>query len=351
MTLRPSIGLPPSEAHRDMTARRTKVLITGATGFLGGRLARRLVDEGYQVRALARKRSNTDALKELDVEIALGDLADESSVAAAVNGVDIVVHAAAGTSGTAQDSETATIQGTRNVLKACKVTAVKKLVHISSCNVYEVAGCAENDVVTEEAQLERFPLRRGHYTAAKLEAESLVTAAMNDGGCPKVVLRPGTLYGSGAEVYTKMMGISFARRIFIVFGNGSGELPLVHVENAVDAIVGCIPNSAADNQVFNVVDHEVITRKTYMERVVKAFYPRAIVVYCPMSLLVAVTAIQENVATILGTTPFLTVYRLLSSQRRIRYSASKIRRTIGWRPRVRFAQFAEQLPREVAARS
>src|SRR5687768_11038383 len=120
MTLRPSIGLPPSEAHRDMTARRTKVLITGATGFLGGRLARRLVDEGYQVRALARKRSNTDALKELDVEIALGDLNEESSVAAAVNGVDVVVHAAAGTSGTAQDSETATILGTRNVLKACK---------------------------------------------------------------------------------------------------------------------------------------------------------------------------------------------------------------------------------------
>jgi 2-alkyl-3-oxoalkanoate reductase len=324
-----------------MTARR--VLITGATGLLGGRLTRRLVDEGYQVRALVRKRSNTDELKKLHVEIAVGDLADESSVAAAVNGIEIVVHAAAGTTGTAQDSETATIQGTRSVLKACKVTAVKKLVYISSCNVYEVAGCAENDVVTEEAQLERFPLRRGHYTAAKLAAESLVTAAMNDGGCPIVVLRPGTLYGSGAEVYTKIMGISFARRMFVVFGNGSGELPLVHVENAVDAIVECITNSAADNQVFNVMDPEAITRKTYMERVVKALYPRAIVVYCPISLLIAFTVLQENVATILGTRPFLTVYRLLSSQRRVRYSTSKIRRTIGWRPRARFAQFAEQL--------
>ena len=314
-------------------------------------MARRLVDGGYQVRALARKGSKTDALKELGVEIALGDLGDESSVAAAIDGVDIVVHAAAGTSGTARDSETATIQGTRSVLKACKATAVNKLVYISSCNVYEVAGCAENDVVTEEAQLERFAFRRGHYTAAKLEAERLVTAAINEGGCPIVVLRPGTLYGSGGEVYTKMIGISFARRIFIVFGDGSGELPLVHVENAVDAIVECITNKAADNQVFNVVDHEVITKKTYIERVVKTLYPGAKVFYCPMSLLIAFTAIQEKIATILGTRPFLTVYRLLSSQRQIRYSTSKICRATGWRPRARFAQFAEQLPEEVRAQT
>ncbi len=333
-----------------MTARGTKVLITGATGFLGSRLARRLVDEGYQVRALARKRSNTDALKELDVEIALGDLGDESSVAAAVNGVDVVVHAAAGTSGTAQDSETATLQGTRSVLQACRLHSVRKLVYVSSCNVYELAGCAENAVVTEEAQLERFPQRRGHYTAAKLEAEALVTAAMNDPRCAIVVLRPGTLYGSGAEVYTKMMGVSFGRRIFVVFGNGTGKLPLVHVDNAVDAIVECMSNRAADNQVFNVVDDEAITKETYMERVVKALYPGATVFYCPMSLLVALTWVQESMANILRTKPLSTVYRLLSSQRRITYSASKIRTMLGWRPRVTFADFAEQVLREARGR-
>lgn len=332
-----------------MTAPGTKVLVTGATGFLGGRLARRLVLEGYQVRALARKRSNTDALRKLDVEIALGDLGDESSVAAAVNGVDLVVHAAAGTSGTARDSDTATIQGTRSVLEACRANALKKLVYISSCNVYEVAGFAENEVVTEESQLERFPARRGHYTVAKLQAEGLVTAAMNHSRYPIVVLRPGTLYGSGAEVYTKMMGVSFARRIFIVFGSGSGELPLVHVDNAIDAIVKCMTDTAADNQIFNVVDHEVITKKAYMERIVKPLYPKALVIYCPMPLLVAFTWFQENVAIILGTKPFLTVYRLVSSQRRIRYSTSKIRTMIGWCPRVGFAQFAEQLLREVHA--
>jgi nucleoside-diphosphate-sugar epimerase len=329
-----------------VVTKQTKVLVTGATGFLGKRLAKRLVDEGYPVRALARKLSNVGALKKLGVEIAFGDLGDESSIAAAVKGVDVVVHAAAGTSGTAKDSDTATIQGTRNVLEACRTNRVKKLVYISSCNVYEVAGYTENQVVTEEAQLERFPLRRGHYSAAKLQAEALVTVSMNHDGCPTVVLRPGTIYGPGAEVFTNMIGVSLARRIFVVFGDGTGELPLVHVDNAVDAIVECIRNGAADNQVFNVVDQDLMTKKTYMERVIKPLYPNAIVIYVPMSLLLTLTRLQEKLLAILGKQPFLTVYRLVSSQKRIRYSTSKIEKAIGWRSHVTFEQGVEHLMRE-----
>jgi nucleoside-diphosphate-sugar epimerase len=329
-----------------VVTKQTKVLVTGATGFLGSRLAKRLVEEGYPIRALARKLSNVGALKKLGVDIAFGDLGDEASIATAVKGVDVVVHAAAGTSGTAKDSDTATIQGTRNVLEACRTSRVKKLVYISSCNVYEVAGYTENQVVTEEAQLERFPLRRGHYSAAKLQAEAFVTEAMKRECCPTVVLRLGTLCGPGADVYTRMMGVSFARRIFVVFGDGESELPLVHVDNAVDAIVECISNSAADNQVFNVVDHDPVTKKMYMERVVKPLYPKATVIYCPMSLLLTLTWLQEKLLAILGKQPFLTVYRLVSSQKRVRYSTSRIENAIGWRSRLRFEQGAEQLIRE-----
>jgi len=325
---------------------RTKVLVTGATGFLGGRLARRLVEEGYPVRALARKTSNVAALMNLGVEIAFGDLGDEQSVVAAVNGVDVVVHAGAATSGTAKDFEITTVQGTRNVLDACRANRVRKLVYISSCNVYEIAGYAENQIVTEGAQLERFPQRRGRYTAAKLQAEALVTAAMNHDGFPAVVLRPGTIYGSGAHVYTNMMGVSLARMIFVVFGSGRMVLPLVHVENAVDTIVECIRNRAANNQVFNVVDQDPVTKKTYMERVIKLLYPNAIVIYVPMSLLLAVTWLQEKLLAILGRPPLLTVYRLVSSQKRVSYSTSKIVKAIGWYSRIKFEQGVEQLIRD-----
>lgn len=333
------------EEYPFVIAKQTRIFVTGATGFLGGRLVKRLVEEGYQVRALARRASKVGALQKLEVEIAFGDLSDESSIVAAIQGVDVVVHAAAGTSGTAEDSKTATIQGTRNVLEACKSSRVKKLVYISSCGVYEVAGYAEHQIVTEDAQLERFPLRRGYYSAAKLQAEALVTEAMNHYGCSIVVLRPGTLYGPGSEVYTKMIGASLANRIFVVFGDGESKLPLIHVDNAVDAIVESIRNSAADNQLFNVVDDYTVTKKLYIEKVIRPLYPKSIVIYFPMSLLFALTWLQEKVFATLGKQPLLAVYSLVSSQKRIRYSASKIRNMIGWRSRVSFEQAVEQLIR------
>jgi len=319
-----------------------KVLVTGATGFLGGRLAKRLVVDGHEVRALVRRSSATSALDALNVELALGDLCDASSVSAAVDGVDIVVHAGAGTRGTAEDSE-ATIEGTRNILEGCRKHRVGKLIHVSTCNVYETAGLADGAVVTEESQLERFPQRRGDYTAAKLRAEALVTKAMAEGGLPTVVLRPGTMYGPGGELFTRMMGASFARRVFVVFGYGNCALPLVHVDNAVDAIVGCISSSAANRGVFNVVDLDRVSKRMYMEHVVKRLYQNVLVVYFPLWLLFFLTWLLERLAAILGKEPPLTVYRLASSQRCIRYSAAKIQSTVAWRPRIRFEQGARQL--------
>ena len=306
---------------------------------------KRLAEEGYQLRALARRQSDLSTLHELGAEIVFGDLGDKASISAAVQGIDVVVHAAAGTSGTAEDSDIATIQGTRNILAACRASQVKKLVYISSCSVYELAGYSEGQIVTEESQLERFPLRRGHYAAAKLQAEILVSEYMNCDGCPTVVLRPGMLYGPGADIFPRMLGLSFARSMFVIFGDGKSELPLAHVENVVDAIVKCMGSGAADNQVFNLVDQDLVTRKAYVEQLIKPLYPNAGVIYLPMGLLRALTWLQERLLAILGKQPFLTAYRLASSQKRVRYCTSKIESAIGWRPRITFAQGAEQILR------
>jgi nucleoside-diphosphate-sugar epimerase len=127
-----------------------------------------------------------------------------------------------------------------------------------------------------------------------------------------------------------------------VFGDGDSTLPLVHVDNAVDAVVECIRRSAADNQVFNVVDQDLVTKTMYIKQVVAPLYPQALVIYCPMSLLIAVTWLQERVLRLLGKTPYFTLYRLLSSQKRVRYSTSKIETAICWRSHIRFEEGAEQ---------
>lgn len=311
-----------------------KVLVTGGTGFLGRRLVESLVREGYRVRVLARKLSNVDPLRNLGIEIYWGDVADPASLGDAFRGIDIVVHAAAGTSGRKRDCEIGTIQGTRNVLQLCRSNPVKKLIYISSCGVYGVADLKTNQIVNEEAALEKYPEKRGDYSASKQEAEGYILEAMKDSTFPIVVLRPGTIYGPGGDIYTPMMGFSLMNKLFVVIGNGEFELPLVYVDNLADAIIRAIQSGKADNQVLNVVDSERINKKEYMRKLIKPLYPKSHVLYFPYSLLCMITGFQELLCRAIKRGPFLTRYRLTSSQRSIRYDNTKIVHALQWGPRV-----------------
>ena len=161
---------------------------------MGRRLVEFLAAEGYSVRVLARKLSNIEPLKKLGAEIFYGDVADKASLETAFDGVAVVVHAAAGTSGNKKDSELGTLQGTRNVLDLSKNKKIRKLVYISSCSVYGVADYQANQTVTEEAALERYPEKRGDYSASKQRAEGFVVEAIEKDHLPAVILRPGTIF-------------------------------------------------------------------------------------------------------------------------------------------------------------
>jgi predicted dehydrogenase/nucleoside-diphosphate-sugar epimerase len=323
--------VPPSSYEK---RQKEKVLVTGGTGFLGRKIVDGLVATGYPVRVLARKLSNIEFLKDKGIEIYYGDVADKGSLEKAFEGIDFVIHAAAGTSGRTRDCEIGTLQGTRNVLDLCEQRRIKKMVYISSCSVYGVADYKTDQVVTEDSSLERFPAQRGEYSASKQQAESFVIEARDKKKVPVVILRPGTIYGPGGELFTPMMGFSLFRKAFIVIGNGKFELPLVYIDNLVDAIIKSMQTDKADGQILNVVDSERMNKKQYVKRLIKVLYPKAPVFYFPFSLLYAVTWAQEVLFRTLKRNPFLTRYRLISSQRNISYDSSKIVDTLAWQPRV-----------------
>jgi nucleoside-diphosphate-sugar epimerase len=308
------------------------VLVTGAAGFLGSRLVAVLAELGCAVHALVRKTSRTETLSAPGVTLFVGDVANASSLLPAFQGVDLVVHAAADTSGTEQGGKLSTVQGTANVLALSQRHQVKKLVHISSCNVYGVADFGSGELVTEASSLEKSPEKRGPYTAAKLEAEGLVLKALEQESLPIVCLRPGTIYGPGGALYTPMLGFSLYSRIFAVIGDGSLVLPLVYVDNLVEAIL-CALTSEKDG-VYNVVDPERVTKRQYMEGVIKELYPNALTLYLPYPLLKLAVAMQEMLLNALKRRPFLTSYRLISSQREVIYDVSKISRDLSWTPPV-----------------
>lgn len=309
-----------------------KILVTGATGFLGKRLVELLVEKGYSVRALARKLSNIEKLKKLDIEIFFGDVASIESLKPAFQGIDYVIHAAADTSGREEDGQPSTIQGTKNVLDLSQEFKIKKLVYISSCSVYGVADYKIGQVVTEESSIERFPLRRGAYSHAKFEAEAIVRQEMKNGTIPIVCLRPGTIFGPGGEIFTPMMGFAFGQKLFAIIGPRKFILPLIYIDNLAEAIIASLTTSKSSGQIFNVIDTDRLTKKNYTDLLLKKLYPEAHYIYFPYSLLYWTVLLQETMLKIAKRRPFLTRYRLISSQTQIIYDASKLRTELSWAP-------------------
>jgi nucleoside-diphosphate-sugar epimerase/predicted dehydrogenase len=319
-----------------------RVLVTGGTGFLGKSVVKRLRADGYAVRVLARKLARVEPLVALGAEIYWGDVADLASFDAACAGCDIIVHLAAGTSGSEKDSETATLQGTRNLLDLARKHKPAKLVYISSCSVYGVATHSGGPI-DETSALEPYPDRRGAYSASKQQAEGLVTEFIKSSSVPTVILRPGAIYGASGELYTGMMGFAIGST-YVVLGMGGAKLPLVYVDNVADAIAVCASRDEAAGQIFNVIDPEPVSKREFMNRVMRRVDPRARVLYMPLACMYGLTWMQEIAfKVIFKRKPALTRYRVKSSQKSVVYDGSKLMRTLGWQPPVSLSAALDRL--------
>jgi nucleoside-diphosphate-sugar epimerase len=311
------------------------VLVTGSTGFLGSRIVETLLDKGYRVRALARKTSNIEHLQKLNVEIYYGDVADSVSLEPAFADINFVVHAAADTKGDKIESLRTTINGTENIVSLSNKYKIDKLIYISSCSVYGVSELKINQTVDENAPLERHPEKRGFYSEAKLKAETLLLDTAKKDNIPFVCLRPGTIFGEGGDIYTPMMGFSAGTKLFAIIGNGKYVLPLVYIDNLVEAIVFAISCENSTGQTYNMVDADRVTKKEYVDLLLRKLYKGATFLYIPYWFLYVLVWFQEIlIAKIMKRTPFLTRYRLTSSQRNIIYDSSKIQKELNWKPRV-----------------
>ena len=173
-----------------------RALVTGASGFVGGHVARVLVDAGHEVRALTRSSSDTTALQGLDVEMVRGDITDLPSVEKAVEGCDSVFHVAALNALWHRDPSAfhrTNVEGTRNVLTAALAAGVQRVVHTST---WAVIGCPAPGSLADETTV---PLPRdlsGLYRQTKHLAELEVQAFVGR-GLDVVVVNPTVIVGPG----------------------------------------------------------------------------------------------------------------------------------------------------------
>jgi predicted dehydrogenase/nucleoside-diphosphate-sugar epimerase len=300
------------------------VLVTGASGGLGGAVLRSLAAT-RRVRIFVRRPP-----QELPagVDVVLGDLGDPDAVDRAVRGAGAVVHVGAAMRGGWEDHERATVGGTRNVVEACLRHGVRKLVHVSSMSVCDWAG-SDRGVMSEASPDEPRPEDRGHYTRAKLEAERIVRSAAA-GGLPAVILRPGQIFGGRMPLVTPAVARRAGRR-WLVLGDGTLQLPLVYLDDVVDALAIALDGPLARGEIVQLVDPARLTQNGVLARAL----PRdAKVVRVPRTLLFVVGKLSELALGLLGRKSPLSAYRLRSALSRTGFAAGRAGELLGWSPRV-----------------
>jgi nucleoside-diphosphate-sugar epimerase len=297
-------------------------LVTGASGSLGRAVVARLRAAGHQVRGFERRAPEKPSE---GVEFIIGDLADAASIDRAVQGTEVVVHCAAAMKGDWAEHKASTVDGTQNVVDACKKHGVKQLVHISSMSVVDWAGMSDAGVVDENAALEPRAEERGAYTRAKLEAERIVREA----GVPCVILRPGQIFGGGIPLITGAVARN-VRGTWLVLGDGKLELPLVYIDDVVDAIIASIDKKLTHGEVIHVVDPDHLTQQEVLE--LAGDHKR--VVRVPRAMVFTLGRLSEVALRVVGKPSPIGVYRLKSALARLRYDSDLAGKLLGWRPRV-----------------
>lgn len=213
-----------------------KVLVTGATGFLGGWLVRRLLDEGCEVRIIKRGHSSLEEIEGLPLEVVSGDVTNVESLIQAAKGVDSVFHLAgliAYSRAQRQAMERVNVGGTQNIIKACEANGVRRLLHLSS--VVAVGASFDGVPLNEESSYNVGHLHLGYFDT-KHEAELRVREAVASGKIDAVMVNPSTIYGpADAKKGSRGVQLKVAKGKFPFYP--SGGVNVIAVEDVIDSII------------------------------------------------------------------------------------------------------------------
>lgn len=319
------------ESMQHDISRREKILVTGASGYLGREVVHQLVDAGFYVRAFVRKISHTSPLKELNVEILSGDIRDSESLQAAAAGMDVIIHMAAGLKGSKSFILDTCIEGTKNLSQAACKANVSRVIYISSFSVYSFQNLKDGSVVTEETALEKHPEQRGIYSWAKRRAEDVALSNLAVNGPAWTILRPSVIFGNGRDIQS-LIGPKLGN-IIISFGGKGKYIRSVHVKDMAAAIVISLTNESTKNNIFNVSHPDRVTVAQLEEEIFRKNSQKKIRVVCiPYSMCLVGMGLVKGLQLVLRTGSTMNRVRLAYLTRGVVADGGGFTLATGWLP-------------------
>jgi nucleoside-diphosphate-sugar epimerase len=305
-----------------------KALVTGASGFIGRRLVLELARRGHETACLVRPTSKTVLLRDLPVELVLGDLGDAASLVNAVKGRDHIFHLAGVIQAVDGPAfEAANVHGTRNLVDACleAAPAVKRFVFVSSI---AAAGPSPPGRALTEADEPR-PVSA--YGRSKLAAEHIVLAAKDK--LPVTIVRPPNVLGPGSKEIERAIGL-LRKRLLPALGDGRPRTSLVDVDDLVEALLLAAENPRSMGQTYFVTDGRAYAWPEITAAVAEELGVKRFTLKIPFAVQMLAARLAETAARLGRRPPPLTreIVRAAKNYFWI-YDGSKIERELGFHPR------------------
>ena len=310
----------------------TASLVTGASGFVGSALARRLVAAGHRVKVLLRPTSDHRNIEELPVEIAQGDLTDKASLERALEGCDSLFHAAADYRLWTRNPDAlyqSNVNGTLNIMQAALKTGVKRIVYTSSV---ATLGLNADGTPADENTPVTFADMIGHYKRSKFLAEAEVKKLVQEQGLPAVIVNPSTPVGprdikptpTGRMVLDAACGRTPA---YVDTG-----LNLVHVDDVAEGHWLAYERGKIGERY--ILGARNMTLKEILTEVAKIAGHKPPRVRLPHNLVLPIAYLSEAWAWLTdGSEPRATVEGVRLSKKYMFFSIEKARRELGYNPR------------------
>jgi len=306
------------------------VLVTGASGFLGGRLAQVLASRGEDVRILARAGNEPRHLANFPIDVIEGSLSDPDALKQAVRNVTHVYHCAACSTDWApwKVYYEANVAGVRNLLRAAaESTSLRRFLHVSTTDVYGYprVPCDESHT-TVHTELP--------YNRTKCLGEESVWGS----GLPVTVVRPATIYGPRGKAFATDIAKLIRQRLMAVIDGGRSPGGFCYVDNAVDAVIDAAGASVTMGRAYNVSDGTGATWRDYVDAIASGIGEKRPWIDLPSAIAYPLALALEaphRFARMPGR-PLLTRHAVLLLSRDQEYPIARARRDFGFSPKVSF---------------